>query len=132
MWWLLACTSSAPEIVLHQEEASSQSSKEAADTAPARGPDGLAEAAGVDLVRANCQACHSLAIVRDQHLSRERWDVTITWMQQTQGLWDLPPDTRAGLLDYLSQHQGPLSASKGANAAESPWATPTYRANPFW
>ena len=39
-------------------------------------------------------------------MPREQWDQTLTWMQKKQGLWDLKPDLRKTILDYLSTHQG--------------------------
>ncbi|PIQ99884.1 MAG: hypothetical protein COV66_09780 [Nitrospinae bacterium CG11_big_fil_rev_8_21_14_0_20_45_15] len=59
-----------------------------------------------DLVIETCTACHSSAIIRQNHMSRERWDETITWMQEKQGLMELSPEIRKRILNYLSSAQG--------------------------
>jgi hypothetical protein len=64
-----------------------------------------------DLVIETCTACHSSAIIRQNHMSRKRWDETITWMQEKQGLMDLSPEIRKRILDYLSEAQGVGSKS---------------------
>jgi len=64
-----------------------------------------------DLVIETCTACHSSAIIRQNHMSRERWDETITWMQEKQGLMELSPEMRKRILDYLSEVQGVSSKS---------------------
>ncbi|MBC8285981.1 MAG: hypothetical protein H8E42_00755 [Nitrospinae bacterium] len=54
----------------------------------------------------NCTACHSTAIILQNRMPRMQWDQTLTWMQEKQGLWDLGPDLRKTILDYLSTHRG--------------------------
>ena len=54
----------------------------------------------------NCTACHSSAIILQTHMSRKKWDQTLSWMQEKQGLWNLQPDLRKIILDYLSTYQG--------------------------
>lgn len=53
-----------------------------------------------------CSACHSLAIVKQQRLSRERWDELFDWMIAEQGMAPQPPDRRALVIDYLATHFG--------------------------
>jgi cytochrome c len=53
-----------------------------------------------------CNACHSLAIVKQQRLSRETWDKLLTWMVEKQGMAAQSPERRAQILDYLVQHFG--------------------------
>jgi hypothetical protein len=36
-----------------------------------------------------CTACHSSRLVRNQALSRERWDDTLTWMSERHGMPEL-------------------------------------------
>ena len=62
-----------------------------------------------DVVEATCTACHSAAIILQNRMSRKRWDETITWMQDEQGLMDLPPNTRNQILDYLETVRGMAS-----------------------
>ncbi len=69
--------------------------------------DGLAPGEGREVVYDACQACHSLAIVKQQGLSREAWDETLDWMVEEQGMPELEPDERPLILDYLSSLYGP-------------------------
>lgn len=66
---------------------------------------------GAELVRAHCSACHSLALVAQNRMSREGWQNTIRWMQEKQGLWDLG-EAEAVILDYLERNYG---------VTERPW-----------
>jgi cytochrome c len=80
----------------------------AAVAAPARDfgpgwPAGPGQAATGEL----CDSCHSLAIVKQQRLSRETWDTLLTWMVEKQGMAAQSPERRALMLDYLVQHFGP-------------------------
>ncbi len=102
-----------------------------ASVAPAAGGDdikqGLVAGPGRDLVIANCTACHSTALITQNHMSRARWDKTITWMQQTQNLWAIAPDARAQILDYLEATQG-----DDGGVAASAAGGPLYPPNPIW
>ena len=62
-----------------------------------------------DVVEETCTACHSAAIILQSRMNRKRWDETITWMQDEQGLMDLPPQTRKQILDYLETVRGMAS-----------------------
>ena len=53
-----------------------------------------------------CIACHSLAIVKQQGLSREDWDDLLDWMIEEQGMAELETDERSLILDYLAEHFG--------------------------
>lgn len=65
----------------------------------------LADGPGAGLVQAHCGACHSLALVTQNRMSRERWLGTIRWMQDKQGLWDLG-DAESEIIDYLANNYG--------------------------
>ncbi len=91
---------------------------------------GLVKAPGRELLLAHCTACHSTALITQNRMTRQRWDDTITWMQETQRLWPIPPADRARILDYLELTQGVDGAAVAA--ADSPWAAPRYRPNPIW
>jgi hypothetical protein len=67
---------------------------------------GLPSGPGVDLVLGNCTICHSTSIILQNHMGREAWDKTITWMQKEQGMWELEAGDRRAILEYLSKHQG--------------------------
>ncbi len=53
-----------------------------------------------------CNACHSLAIVKQQQLSRDNWDKLLVWMVEEQGMAEQSPERRALILDYLATHFG--------------------------
>jgi cytochrome c len=48
-------------------------------------------------------------IVVQQGLTRHRWDKTLTWMVEEQGMPEPDEDTRDLILDYLAEHYGPES-----------------------
>jgi len=66
---------------------------------------------GFELVKANCTACHSAALVTQNRMSRDTWLETIRWMQQTQGLWPLV-DSEPVILDYLAKHYSPTDTGR--------------------
>lgn len=68
--------------------------------------DGLPPGTGREEVYYSCQACHSLAIVKQQGLSRESWDETLIWMVEEQGMPELETSEQELILDYLSRHYG--------------------------
>ena len=51
-----------------------------------------------------CIVCHSLAIVKQQRLSRDDWDELLEWMVEEQGMAPLSPERRRIVLDYLSAY----------------------------
>lgn len=54
----------------------------------------------------NCGACHSLQTVTNGAYSRRVWDEILDWMVEDQGMWELDPDEREIILDYLATHLG--------------------------
>ena len=75
-----------------------------------------------------CTACHSSRLVRNQALSRERWDATLTWMTERHGMPELRGEERAQVLDYLEAHFGPTAQGE---PPRSPFLTQPQRKNPF-
>ena len=68
---------------------------------------GLPPGPGRDEVFYSCNACHSLKLVTQQGMSRERWDETLEWMVEEQGMAEIEdPVMRDRILDYLSTHFG--------------------------
>lgn len=67
---------------------------------------GLLAGEGFEIVKGNCTACHSSALILQSGFSREVWHEKIVWMQETQGLWDLG-ENESLILDYLAANYGP-------------------------
>ena len=74
-----------------------------------------------------CTSCHSSRLVRNQALSRERWDDTLTWMTEQHGMPALDSELRTLFLDYLTAHFGPTGREPG----RSPFLVLPERRNPF-
>lgn len=68
---------------------------------------GLAIADGWELVRANCTACHSARLVIQQSGDEAFWAYTVRWMQEKQNLWELEPDAKQKIIDYLATSYPP-------------------------
>jgi hypothetical protein len=94
---------------------------------------GLAPGEGRDLVFGNCTVCHSASIILQNHMSREAWDKTITWMQKEQGMWELEKSDRKTILDYLSMTQGlnQKLAKEKFGKRKTPMYEFDYQPNPF-
>jgi cytochrome c len=67
---------------------------------------GLAEGPGQEETYYACTACHSIHLVRQQRLSRARWEKALDWMVEKQGMPELEPDEHALVLEYLVRHYG--------------------------
>lgn len=59
-----------------------------------------------ELVEANCLACHNSALITNMHANKEAWLATIRWMQESEGLWEIPADDEEKILNYLTKHYG--------------------------
>lgn len=68
--------------------------------------EGLPPGPGQEDVYYACNACHSLAIVKQQRLPRERWAYLMDWMVDEQGMEPMEPDELTRVVDYLAQHYG--------------------------
>ncbi|MEK9654006.1 MAG: hypothetical protein VW437_09545 [Betaproteobacteria bacterium] len=67
---------------------------------------GLPKGAGQEEVFYQCGSCHSLMLVKQQGLSRDRWEDTLVWMIEEQGMSRPTDKNWALILDYLSTHFG--------------------------
>ena len=67
---------------------------------------GLPEGVGQEEVFYQCGSCHSLMLVKQQGLSRDRWEDTLVWMIEEQGMSRPTEKNWALILDYLSTHFG--------------------------
>jgi hypothetical protein len=81
---------------------------------------GLIAAEGYLTVKQNCTGCHSPKLITQNHLSRDRWEQTIRWMQKNQNLAQLG-DHEAVILDYLSTYYGPQNTGRRKPLEQPKW-----------
>lgn len=69
-----------------------------------------------------CSACHSLGLVEQQGMSRERWDEILDWMTEKQNMPPLEGEEREAYLDLLAANFGPdpRGGSDGPTGASRP------------
>jgi len=82
-----------------------------ASTAIAESDPPLPKGPNQAVVEETCTPCHSAAIILQNRMSRKRWEETITWMQDEQGLMALSSQTRNQILDYLDTVRGMASSA---------------------
>jgi len=82
---------------------------------------GLPEGQNRVLVFALCSGCHSVQLVKQQGMTRAKWDATLDWMVEQQGMAELDPETERQVLDYLAEHfntdHRPNGGTQGAGGA---------------
>ncbi len=74
----------------------------------------------VDLVIANCTACHSAKLVTQNKATEQGWRDMIKWMQETQNLWDLG-DKEDKIVQYLVKNYGPSKLGRRARLQVQNW-----------
>ena len=84
----------------------------ASGTGEAEGYGDLPEGPGREEVFYACQACHSLAIVKQQGLNRDSWDESLVDMVEEREMDPLDPEDRNLILDYLTTHYGRDSSKR--------------------
>jgi hypothetical protein len=72
---------------------------------------GLKADANLELVIANCTGCHSGKLIAQNRATKEGWKNTITWMQETQNLWDLGANEEK-ILEYLGNNYAPEQSGR--------------------
>ncbi len=75
---------------------------------------------GMELVIQNCTSCHSAKLVTQNRMSKEGWESTIQWMQETQNLWDLGANQEA-ITAYLTKNYGPVAKGRRQNLKDIDW-----------
>lgn len=83
-------------------------------------PTGMIADTGCAEVVQNCGACHSLELVKQNRATKEGWKDIITWMQETQKLWDLGVQEET-ILRYLSKNYGPEDTGRRRGLGEIEW-----------
>lgn len=82
-------------------------------------PTGLAAVGDYQLVMANCISCHSANLITGNRMTAEGWRNTIEWMQETQKLWDLGPNTDK-IVAYLANNYAPTETGRRKNLKIEP------------
>ena len=67
-----------------------------------------------------CTACHGLALIKSQGMSRERWDETVTLMVRAHNMAEPTPEERELIVSYLAEHFPPRQQPRG-------WQNPFLR-----
>jgi len=83
------------------------------------------------LVEDTCTPCHSAALILQNRMPRKRWDETLTWMQEKQGLEKLSPEKRNKILDYLEHTRGLDGPKNQARPRANPMYEYDYPPNPL-
>jgi hypothetical protein len=66
--------------------------------------DNLPATEGMEDTYYQCSACHSTAIIKQQHLTDARWNYLWGWMVNEQGMHEPDDDTKDVILAYLMRH----------------------------
>ncbi|MCL6274530.1 monoheme cytochrome C [Muricauda sp. 2012CJ35-5] len=77
---------------------------------------------GMEATIQNCTNCHSAKLVTQNRMSREGWEATIRWMQDTQNLWDLGNNEEL-ILSYLAKNYAPTAKGRRQNLDQTEWYT---------
>lgn len=89
---MLVCLLAAPRLAVAQVEET---------------PESLPEGPGREETFYGCTACHGTAIIRQQGMTRERWDETLRVMTEKHGMTDYEGELRDLILDYLATNFPP-------------------------
>jgi hypothetical protein len=76
--------------------------------------DDLPEGKGREVTFYTCTACHGVALIKAQGLTRDLWDQSIDLMLERHKMAPVKPEERAEILDYLVEQFPPRR--KGRNA----------------
>jgi hypothetical protein len=74
-------------------------------------PDGK----GRDVTFYTCTACHGVALIKAQGLTRDLWDNTFDTMLEKHRMPPVKADERAEILDYLAEQFPPRRKGRGAD-----------------
>lgn len=62
-----------------------------------------------------CTACHGVALIKAQGLTRDLWDSTFDLMLERHKMAPVKPDERAEILDYLAEQFPPRRRGRNAD-----------------
>ncbi len=81
---------------------------------------GLIAGKDYKLVKSNCTYCHSGKLITQNRMTRDGWEGTIRWMQETQNLPELG-DNEEPILTYLATFYAPKKRGRRAPIADIDW-----------
>lgn len=81
---------------------------------------GLVDADGLMTVVNNCTNCHSAKLITQNRMNAERWNASIRWMQETQGLWDLGGNQEI-IVNYLVENYPVKEVGRRENLSNIEW-----------
>ena len=73
---------------------------------------GLKREPGWQAVRSTCTRCHTAQIITANSGNRAVWESRIRWMQSSQGLGELSPETEDQILSYLARNYGQKTSTR--------------------
>ncbi|MEF3076633.1 hypothetical protein V2P20_16510 [Methylobacter sp. Wu1] len=76
---------------------------------------------GFETVKTECTVCHSAKLIIQNRATRQGWLETIRWMQNTQGLRQLPAETEREILTYLAKNYPFKQQGRRANPVVEEW-----------
>jgi hypothetical protein len=77
--------------------------------------DDLPEGPGREVTFYTCTACHGVALIKAQGLTRDLWDSTFDLMLERHRMPPVKPAERAEILDYLAEQFPPRRRGRGAD-----------------
>ena len=75
----------------------------------------LPDGKGREVTFYTCTACHGVALIKAQGLTRELWDSTLDLMVEKHRVPQFKPAERAEILDYLSEQFPPRRKGRAAD-----------------
>jgi hypothetical protein len=75
----------------------------------------LPDGKGREVTFYTCTACHGVALIKAQGLTRDLWDSTIDLMTEKHRMPPPKAEERAEILDYLVEHFPPRRSGRGAD-----------------
>lgn len=77
--------------------------------------DDMPDGKGRDVTFYTCTACHGVALIKAQGLTRDLWDNTFDTMLEKHRMPPVKADERAEILDYLAEQFPPRRKGRGAD-----------------
>lgn len=81
---------------------------------------GLKDGEGLMTVVNNCTNCHSAKLVTQNRMTKDRWNTTIKWMQETQNLWELGRNQEV-IVNYLVSNYPPIAKGRRMALTNIDW-----------